>query len=332
MKIDIRVALLAAAGALFTACSSSSTPSTPSTPSKLFIAYTAVGASDAVGYGASVPCTTANPPLVADLTCPEPGANGYVPDIVNGLGQYGFSATLQDLGISGGVIGPDIQTLANTYDSVTGANACRPRTPASAYPANFLQNELPSVNPKATLITIFAGGNDVNGIVNALACGAGGTTVASQTAFITAQVTAFGNDFAKLVGGAHAAAPGAIIIVANIPNFANVPYAKAAPAALRAALQAISVAIDTNVINTAPSLGVPVVDVQCNPQSYVPANFYTDGFHPNTAGYALLGGLFVQQALATSPTLPAQSCSQQAIASVMREPVPVGAPFDAPRY
>jgi lysophospholipase L1-like esterase len=330
------LALIAIGAALLAACSSSSksAPVTPA-PKLLHIAYTAIGASDAVGYGASVPCTTASPALgPADPTCPEPGADGYVPDIRNDFLTVGFVAALQDLGISGAVIGPDIQATGNMYDTITGPTPCQPRPPADAIPANFLQNELPYVNPGATFITIFAGGNDVNAIVNALACGAGGATVASQTAFITAEVTAFGEDFATLVGGAHKLAPSATIVVANIPNFANVPYALQAPAALRQALQAVSVAIDTDVINTVAAKGVPVVDLQCNPQTYNPANFYTDGFHPNDAGYALLAQLFLQQALANYPAAPQAQCSEQAISTsaVARQALPIGRALNLPRY
>jgi lysophospholipase L1-like esterase len=327
--------LIAIAAAFLAACSSSSksTPVTPP-PKLLHIAYTAIGASDAVGYGASVPCTTASPALgAADPTCPEPGADGYVPDLRNDFLTVGFVAALQDLGISGAVIGPDIQATGNMYDSITGATPCQPRPPADAIPANFLQNELPNVNPAATFITIFAGGNDVNAIVNALACGAGGATVASQTAFITAEVTAFGEDFATLVGGAHKLAPSATIVVANIPNFANVPYALQAPASLRQALQAVSVAIDTDVINTVAAKGIPVVDLECNPETYDPANFYTDGFHPNDAGYAILAQLFLQQALSNNPAAPQSQCSEQAIStSAARQALPIGRALNLPRY
>jgi lysophospholipase L1-like esterase len=316
-----------------------STPAPVITPNPLYVQYTAVGASDAVGYGASVPCTTATPALgAADPTCPEAGASGYVPDIVRGFkSAAGFTALLQDLGISGAVIGPDIRAEGNKYNSAFGPQPCRPRT-TQAIPADFLTNELPNVNPKASFATIFAGGNDVNAIVNALACGAGGTTVATQTAYITQQVTNFGHDFATLVGSVHAKAPGATIVVANIPNFANVPYAAQAPlppttkAQLRQALQAVSVAIDTNVINTVAPLGIPVVDLQCNPTSYDPANFYTDGFHPNDTGYALLAQAFLQQALSDKPVAPQASCSYQAIQEGVRQALAVGAPVRLPTY
>jgi lysophospholipase L1-like esterase len=311
------IACAVAAGSLAACSGSSSSPPTAAAKQTLYVGYTAIGASDAVGYGASVPCTEASPALVADPTCPETGASGYVPDIRTDIAQYGFVASLQDLGISGAVIGPDIETTANMYDPTT----CGPRSPADAYPGNFLVNELPSVNPSALFVTIFAGGNDVNGIVTALVCGAGGATTASQTAFVTQEIEEFGADFATLVGTVHATAPKATIIVANIPNFANVPYAFALSTnpqldlEVRTALQEVSVAIDTDVINTLPAKGIPVVDLQCNPASYNPSNFYTDGFHPNDAGYAALAAQYVQQLLSNSPAAPASSCAYQGLAS-----------------
>jgi lysophospholipase L1-like esterase len=307
--------VLAIGTALVAACSSSNSgPSAPAASKPLAVAYVAIGASDAVGYGATVPCTEASPALVADPTCPETGASGYVPDIRTGLGQYGFKAALQDLGISGAVIGPDIEATGNMYSSVAGSTPCRPRTAGvDAIPANFLQNELPKIDPAATLVTVFAGPNDINAIVNAIACGAGGATSASVQAYITAEVTAFGADFLALLNGVHARAPDATIVVANVPNFANVPYALEFPLSLREALQGVSVAFDTYVINPAAAKGVPVVDLQCDPDSYDAANFYTDGFHPNDAGYALLAEKFVKQILSDYPAAPQSQCAEQAI-------------------
>ncbi len=333
MTYNQKGALLAFGVALLAACSSNngSPPVTPGPARPLAIGYTAIGASDAVGFGATVPCTQASPALVADPTCPETGASGYVPDVVKGFATFGFAASLQDLGISGAVIGPDIQTTANMYGTLGGPTPCLPRTPADAVPANFLQNELPAVNPGALFVTIFAGGNDVNAIVNALACGAGGTTPATQTAFVTQEVTAFGHDFATLVGAVHKNAPSATIVVANIPNFANVPYAAQQPAAVRQALQGISVAIDTNVINMVVAAGVPVVDLQCDPRSYMPSNFYTDGFHPNDAGYAALASSFLTQALANAPAAPQAQCAQQGIQSAVRAAMQTGTALDLPK-
>jgi hypothetical protein len=61
----------------------------------------------------------------------------------------------------------------------------------------------------------------------------------------------------------------------------------------------------------------------------VPANFYTDGFHPNDAGYALLAQQFVTAALSNYPAPPQAQCTEQGIstASSIRQAVPVGHPF-----
>ena len=58
---------------------------------------------------------------------------------------------------------------------------------------NFIDQEIPFIMPNATLVTIFAGGNDVNTITSALGGGAGG---ADRVGYINSQVTAFGQDFA----------------------------------------------------------------------------------------------------------------------------------------
>ena len=285
------------------------------------IAYTAIGASDAVGYGASVSCNTAqNPPLVAVPTCP--GGTGYVPVLARQLIATGKTVTLNDLGISGGVLGPDILKLANMYGAVGSANACQPRVAGvDAYPADFITAELPSVPATATLVTVFAGGNDTNGIVNALGCGAGGTTLPTQIAFIQMEITNFGRDFEQLLTSVHAKAPNAKIVVANLPNFSLIPVGQQQSAAARQALQAVSVGIDQNVINTAAASGIPVVDLLCNPQSYVPANFFTDGFHPNDAGYLAFAQAFFAQVTATTPAAPQTTCSFATTTTALQRPL-----------
>jgi hypothetical protein len=318
MTLYTRGALLAIAAALLAGCSSSSSSPTPPAAKQLFIAYTAIGADAAVGYGAFIPCTTGNPATAtADSTCPEPGASGYVPDMVRGLASAGLTASLQDLGISGAVIGPDLQATANKYGTFGGPTSCVPSA-ASAVQSNILQGELPKINPAATYITIFTEGNDVNQIVNELACGAGGTTTASQTAFVTQQVTEFGLDFQTLAVGAHKIAPGAIIVAANLPNYANLPYALGLALPLRQARQQISAAIDTNVINTLPALGIPVVDLQCNATAYQISEYALNGYLYNDAGHSLIAQLFLQQTLSNNPAAPQATCSQQALSSGSR--------------
>jgi len=294
-----------------------------SAPAAIF--YTAIGASDAVGYNASVPC--ANPPSVAVPTCP--GGTGYVPDLAKQLRGGGASVTLNDLGISSAVIGPDIAATGNLYGSQGSAAPCLPRTGSDVIPGDFLTNELPKLSGSETLVTIFAGGNDTNAIVNAnaAAClqrsGAAGPAVQQ---FLATEIQAFGADFTTLVQGVRAKAPGARIVVANLPNFAGIPFAQSASVApAKPLLQAVSVGIDTNVYQPAATrLGIPVVDLLCDPQSYATASFFpgplADGFHPNDAGYAALAASFFAQIGAATPVLPQTTCSQMSVASAALAP------------
>lgn len=321
-----------AASAALAGCSSDTvhlSPQAPATQAPVTaIAYTAIGASDAAGYGATVSCNTAQMPVqVALPACP--GGTGYVPDIRNTLAAQPHTAVaLNDLGISGAVVGPKTAALIDTYGSATSSAPCQPRTGSDVVPGDFITNELPNVRGNETLVTIFAGGNDTNGIVNAAAC----LTLAGQSqqqvaTFLTSAITQFGQEFQQLVLAVHAKAPKAKIVVANLPNFAGIPFAQTPQVApVKPLLQAVSVGIDTNVYQPAFALGVPVVDLLCNPSSYDPANFYTDGFHPNDAGYAALAQAFVAQILAAKPTPPQTSCSYMSLASAQRRVLTTGLP------
>jgi lysophospholipase L1-like esterase len=112
-----------------------------------------------------------------------------------------------------------------------------------------------------------------------------------------------------LLGAVHAKAPNAKIYVANLPNFALIPVGQEQSAAAQQLLSAISVGIDLQVIDPIAATGTPVIDLLCDPQSYVPANFYTDGFHPNDAGYAAFAAAFYAQITATTPAAPSSTCS-----------------------
>jgi lysophospholipase L1-like esterase len=321
MKMTIRFASLVAAfafGSTLVACSSSNvkltppptfspspTPSPTATPSA--VRYTAIGASDAVGYGASVPC--ANPPTVAVPTCP--GGTGYVPDLARLLTNAGSVVTLNDLGISGAVLGPDILSTVNMYGALGSPDQCTPRTAGvDAYPADFITAELPHLTGTETLVTVFAGGNDTNGIANAAGCMAAASATTQQIdAFVSSEIAAFGEDLATLLGSVRAKAPNAKIYVANLPNFALIPVGQEQSLAAQQLLTAISVGIDLQVIDPLAASGTPVIDLLCNPQSYVPANFYTDGFHPDDAGYAAFAAAFDAQITATTPAAPSSTCS-----------------------
>jgi len=273
------------------ACNSSSSYFPPLPP---VLTYTGVGASDAVGVGATQCPTAGVPPMPSPANCP--GGNGYVPDLAALLTGPKTQVNLVDLGISGAVIGLDIRSDTNLC---FGA------------PGDFITHEVPLVNAKSKVVTIFAGGNDTNAIV---ACAVGIAMGGHDPApFINAEIAKFGADYATLVQGIKAASPsGVTIIVSNLPNFALIPRGTLQPPGVQALLAQVSVALDTMVIN--PSAGVTVsavVDSRCDPRSYNAANFSADGFHPNAAGYALFAQNYYNQLLlgqlGVAP-LPLASC------------------------
>ena len=283
-------------------CASSSAPQMNASVSPLVrtqVKYAAVGASDAVGVGA-VECATAGVPAIPQPpSCP--GGTGYVPDLATLLGGPQTKVHLFDFGISGAVIGPDIQT-----DTVACFNA----------PGNFITDELPQFNSANNLVTIFAGGNDTNAIA---ACAVGIALAGGDpTPFINAEIGKFAADYAALVQGIkNTSPPGVTIVVANLPNFALIPRGLALPPSVQALVGGISVTLDQAVIN--PSAGTTVsavVDLLCTANSYDPSNFSADGFHPNATGYQILAQDYDSQILAVragNPAPPAPSCPFSAL-------------------
>ncbi len=260
--------------------------------------YSAVGASDAVGVGSSAPCgTVGTPPIVTPPNCP--GGKGYVPDLAGLFTNASSQVTLVDLGISGAVIGPDIET---------DVNAC-----GQGAPGDFITNEQALVSPSSNIVTIFAGGNDTNGIVRcAVGILQGGGTQTQVNTFIAAEVAKFGADYSTLIADIHALVPSAHIYLANIPNFKLIPVGQTQPAGGQALLDAVSLALDLEVINplaNSPSVS-GVVDLLCNPSSYTVGNFSADGFHPNDAGYTLFAqSLFAMITGPNPPPHPATVCA-----------------------
>ena len=77
-----------------------------------------------------------------------PGGTGYVPDLAKFLAGSGAAVTLNDLGISGAVLGPDVLTTVNMYGALGTADQCMPRTAGvDAYPADFITSE-PAASPR----------------------------------------------------------------------------------------------------------------------------------------------------------------------------------------
>jgi lysophospholipase L1-like esterase len=210
------------------------------------------------------------------------------------LRSQGFTVEVAQLGIPAGVISATFQNLGIQYGRTIGGN--------------FLQSEVPFVKRDAGLVTVFAGANDVNTITAALGGGAGGS---NPTAYIDQMVNAFGTDYSTLISGIRARATSARIIALNLPNLAAMPYLAGASLAQKQAAQRAAVRITTTIIN--PKTDTTVIDLMCDPRLYQASIFSSDGFHPNDAGYALLGAEIVTALTSPSYPAPKSSCSQMTI-------------------
>jgi lysophospholipase L1-like esterase len=281
-------ALLSLAGLGTTACHTSGPGGNPTAPSGppapgSTIRYTVLGASDAIGVGSSSPC-------LPYTECP---GNGYVFVAARQLRSQGYTVTFTNRGIPTAVISPAFQSLAQQYGHpVLG---------------NFIDGELPFVPQDSTLVTIFAGANDVNVITDALGAGAGAS---DQAAYIDQEVRSFGDSYLALVSGIRSTAKSARLVVLNLPNLAGLPFLAGAPLSQRQAAQRASVGMTTTVINPLRAADLAVIDLMCDARLYQPSIYSSDGFHPNDAGYAILASAVVQAATSSSYPAPQGSCAQ----------------------
>ena len=173
---------------------------------------------------------------------------------------------------------------------------------------NFIDQEMPFVPSESTLVTIFAGANDVNVITAALGGGAGS---GDRNAYIDQQVRNFGNDSATLLTGIRTVAGSARVIVLNLPNIAGMPFRATSSLSERQAAQRASVRMTTTVINTLPH--VTVVDLMCDSRMYQPSIYFSDGFHPNDSGYAIIADEIVKALTLSSYPAPKSSCAQMTL-------------------
>ena len=198
------------------------------------VSYTAIGASDAVGIGSSVPCVPFAP-------CPD--GRGYVPSVARELERRGATVTLTNRGVPGAVLAPSIQQLGNQY--------------GRGIPANFEEQQAPFVPRAATLVTILAGGNDTNAVATAIDRGGAGADV---DAFIDRQIQDFGASYNRLVDVVRGRASGARIVALNLPNFASLPYTARYTAEQKQWMRRISVGF-SRAANALTAKGVVVVDL-----------------------------------------------------------------------
>jgi lysophospholipase L1-like esterase len=289
----LRIVVVAAALAFASACSklgiggdgSPTAPSGPPAPGST-IFYTAVGASDANGVGSSAECL-----FLTDC----PNGMGYVPVTVRALKAQGFAVTNLNLGIPTTVIGSDFGALGAKYGrTIIG---------------DMIDNEVPFVQTNATVVTVFAGVNEINTITAALGGGEGGS---DPNGFIDAQVKAFGTDYATLLAGIRARAGSPHIVILNVPNAAGLPFLAGASLAQRQAAQRAAVGM-TKAVDAVASSSISVVDLMCDARSYVASNYSSDGLHPNDAGYAFISAEVVKAITVASYPAPQTSCSGMAI-------------------
>jgi lysophospholipase L1-like esterase len=268
-------------------CSSNQNPSGPSPLPKAnsAINYAAIAASDGNGVGSSVPCL----PFAGLSDCPN--GKGYVYVAANQLKAAGFTVNLTNLSVPTGVIGRDFQDLGAQYGHFDAVN--------------FIDAEAPFVNANSTLITIFAGANDVNTVTSALGGGAGAS---DQIGFINTEIKAFGADYRTLLNLLGGRAPSARIVVLNLPNMGTMPFLANASLPQRQAAQMLSVGMTTTVINPLAAGNVLVIDMMCDPRSYQSSTYSSDGFHPSDVGYAWIAAEVVSAATTNYKT-PQSSCA-----------------------
>jgi lysophospholipase L1-like esterase len=268
------------------ACSKIGTPTapTPNTPDQA-IFYTAIGASDGIGFGGSAPCFP-----FADC----PNGTGYVQILGRRLAEGGRSVTVRNLSIPGAVMNRATQDLAASL----GRNI----------PGNFVEQESPFVPTNTTHVTLFAGGNDANNI--ALAARSRGGS--DPNGYVDAQVRQWGTDLEDLVARIRTRAPNARIVALNLPNLAASPYLVPNPVAEKSLMQRVAVGL-TDRVNALTARNVLVVDLICDARLYQASNYASDGFHPNDGGYAVFAELALPALRDGTGTTPSSNCPQRRV-------------------
>ena len=262
-------------------------PTAPSGPPAAgsTIRYTPIGASDVSGYGSSAPC-------IPYTDCPH--GTGYAFVAARQLRSQNYTVTVTNIGVPSAVISRAFQDLGRQYGKeIIG---------------NFIEQEMPFVPADSTLVTIFAGANDVNVITAALGGGAGS---GDRNGYIDERVRHFGNDYSTLLTGIRALARSTRVVVLNLPNVAGMPFRLQAPLPERQAAQRASVRMTTTVINALPN--VAVVDLMCDARMYQASIYSSDGFHPNDSGYAIIADEIVKAVTLSSYPAPRSTCPQMTI-------------------
>ena len=291
MKRQLLSASFAAFLGLAIACSTSDGPTSPSpSPSEGPIFYTAIGASDGIGFGSSAPCI----PLAPDCF----DGRGYVQILARALRDTGREFGWRNLSLPGSVLSKSIEDLARDVG-----------TPIESLVGNFIERQAPFVPTNTTHVTIFAGGNDANIIGRAALAGRGGS---DPSAYIDDKVRQWGVDLEDLVSRIRSRAPNARIVALNMVNLAASPYLSSRPTSEKSIMQRIAVGISDRV-NALTSKNVLVVDLMCDARLYQPSNYASDGFHPGDGGYAVFAEDTLPALRDGANNQPNTSCPQRRV-------------------
>src|SRR5699024_5526374 len=115
-----------------------------------------------------------------------------------------------------------------------------------------------------TIVTIFAGGNDVNTVGAAIRAGRHDGNI---TGYIDAQVASFATEFRDLITGIRARGTGSKVYVLNLPNMARLPYANGYNSTEREYLRRLSVGFSA-AMNATRAADVHVIDLMCHAPAY----------------------------------------------------------------
>ena len=248
--------------------------------------YSAISASDGTGFGSSSPCLP-----FADC----PNGTGYVQRVVRAMRDSGKTVTVLNLSVPGSVVGPEIENLARQLGRGSIGNfverAAAVRVAQLDARDHLRRRQRRQRGRQRRSSRAWA--------------------AATRVGWGTAFATGFGRDLATIVDGVRARAPNARIILLNPPNGAGLPYVATRTRDQLRILQAISVRFSAEA-NVQASRGVLVVDLMCDPRSYLPSNYSSDGFHPNDAGYAFMAEAVLSAVNASSPAAAAQRLSADA--------------------
>jgi lysophospholipase L1-like esterase len=170
---------------------------------------------------------------------------------------------------------------------------------------------MPFIQPNATVITVFAGVNEINVITAALGGGEGGS---DPNGFIDAQVRAFATDYATLMTGLRTARRRRGIVDPERAERGG--PAVPGPCHARAASGGATRGGRHDPDGRERARLLVGHDRRSDVRwrgATSPSNYAGDGLHPNDAGYAFIAAEVVKAITSSSYPAPQSSCSGMTI-------------------